>query len=315
MSTFATPPAQMGFTGFFQVEIDGIASSTFSRGTSTFQPRLASCNLKLQQAVNFPNNVTSAFDRMVATFQTEIIEGDIEYNIIAPQGGNDPTPHLWDLAANRNYYGRLNPCQAYVKYANNDTIFKYVDCFIDKFSFQVRESGKLKVNANMIGMDRKQIFTLNHQEVNNTRELTWADAVVTLFTSDFQVGGEYIRHFDASVSNNCQRYFTGGNKGLKVRDISPRVRDIEGTIGIMGRHIDLANYSINNPNRYKNVASINFGYETNCGRVDEAIWTAKIPGVVYMIEELNLSNEIFETIVKWKSAPADGVLSRYTVNR
>ena len=326
MSTFGVPAGLMGFTGVCQLEFGSV-----NNGTSILQPRVTSCDLSLKQGIVLPNVTNPSFGRMVFNVQPEIIEGTIEYPIVVSQKDNnvDATPSLWNYATIRDYNGRLSTINVYTKAANYGANFKYTGCVVNTFGFSTRQEDKaIKVSAGLMGMDRQELPSISVIHIRNARAAVWGDAVVGLYTPEVSVSGSYIRSFSIEVNNNCERFYTGGGDSpLKVQDICAKNFDVGGTIMILGRHVGLSNYSIDNPKHYLETSYLEFGYSILCqtngcdpntfGQLTpnsySSQWKAQVPGVLFQIEEIALTNNVFETVVKWSSAPADNPLPTFSV--
>jgi hypothetical protein len=324
------PPAQMGFVGFVQFEIARPAGLIAS-GNNLYVVRAKSCDLNLKQAMTKQNTISGLFDRMVYQPQPELIEGNVEYCVSMADAADkrDPTPLLWDLAANRNYWDKLDTFSVAVKYAQLYSGFRYIDCVANTFSFSVKEQGFISVNVGLMAYDREEtnfgtraitVGILNNSNVHIGRLANWKDAIVNLYAPEFTVSGDYIRSFQVSLANNCERYFTGsGPRLLKVLDISPKPREIEGSVTIMGRHQYLAAHAANAYRHCREMGAVEFGYdidclacETNVCLGERASFRGRIPNVVYLIEELQLTGDVFETVIKFNSLPADSLLTTYS---
>ena len=89
---------------------------------------------------------------------------------------------------------------------------------------------------------------------------------------------------------------------LTPQDVAPTKRDITGTLEIMGRHPQLGQTALTNDQRCHEDNNITFGY-TIATEVCRADWRIKLPGIVFRIEEMSLTNELFVTTVNWISLP------------
>lgn len=341
---YQNPLAQMGFVGYVQFDLPGITGITdvtvpdpnAQAGRYKRQARVTSCSLQLKQDADRLNQAKSPafpysspyFDRMLYTMKPETIDGDIEYPLIAYDAtipalnfeNFDPTPDLWNMAVRRNYQERLNSFDTLVKYSNFDKAFRYKDCLVNDFTFSVRERDVIKVKVNLWAKSRSQVAY--YEDVDSTRHvpvmsriLTWADAIMSIYGQFGIIDGRYIRTFEAKVNNNLERFFTAGASVLQVRDIMPKLRNIEGSMTLWGRHPPLAQYSRDNPTHCTEEAMIDFGYYARCTKCigtenptcvhGSSQVVMKAYNVVFLIEELNLTNDLFETVVKWYSLPAD----------
>jgi len=316
---FGTPPVPMGYIGYCQFDVGNISNGLIGQNTShLYQARVTSCDLKLSQEVNKPNVYDIFYDRNVIQYLPEKIEGSIEYPVVINDTvrGEDPTETLWNLTARRNYYGRLDPFNILVKHSNINSTFRFLDCYVNTFNFNVKAEDIIRINVNIFGKSR-EFYNFQRKSIPNGKIATWDNAIVALRTPQFSVGGEYIRQFEVTVNNSLERYYTSsGRRILQVKDISPRNRDIDGKVVLMGRHPNLAQYSLDNPARCYEYSVVEFGYQSYCVgcstsacAIDIDGFLAKIPNVVFRIEEISLADDIFETAIDWTSLPADNEIS------
>jgi len=123
------------------------------------------------------------------------------------------------------------------------------------------------------------------------------------------IGGQFVRSFEANVNNDAERYYTLNTK-LFVQAIAARKRDITGNVVLMGRHPQLANIALDNELNCTESTNIKFGFNTPTGNelsgCSESTFNVTMPNCVFEIEEMSLSNDVFETTVNWHSLPAAG---------
>ena len=304
-ATFGNPAASLGFVGFvkFGGSVGGAADQGLVRATA--------CDLRLMQEVTAPDVVDSTFDKTVWQLGPKLVEGTIDFPAIFARDstGNTIAETLFDLAVQRDSSGKLQIIPISVKYTSSNAAFDYSSCIVDSYTFSVTQSDVVSISVNIVGGGRKDNETLVDpgQEIKNTRIVTWNDAVVTLDligNSSSTIGGEFVRSFEMTLANNADRFYTL-NGALAPQDIAPTKREVAGSVTLMGRHPGLGIHAEDNEERCFDDSTIQFGYdigsvEGNCG----GAFLRTLPSVVFQIEELALTNDLFETNISWKSFPA-----------
>ena len=89
----------------------------------------------------------------------------------------------------------------------------------------------------------------------------------------------------------------------------PQLRDIDGSLTLMGRHKDLSLLAESNQDNCSESTQIKFGFETTAtgeSCTGASTFGVTIPNVVFEIEEMSLGNDIFETNVGWHALPSAG---------
>ena len=76
----------------------------------------------------------------------------------------------------------------------------------------------------------------------------------------------------------------------------------------MGRHANLSTLAETNQDNCTEYTNLKFGYATSAigSGCDSSSFNVILPNTVYNIEEMSLTNDIFETTVNWRSLPAAG---------
>jgi hypothetical protein len=318
--SFQNPAAYMGFVGYAQFEIPA-GQGLFGTTRKNCQARFSSCNLKLKQEIERPQQAKSPafpysspyFDKMIHIVQPEIIEGSLEYNVVLGDGTENPSIDLWNLAVERDYQERLRPFDVLIRYIQPLQTFKYKNCYINSFRFSAKESGTISISIDVWAKDRIDSSTSTRKLRPNARIALWENVDVALRGPFGTIDGRYIRELNVSVGNNLERFFTAGDRLMKVRDIMPKLREVEATIKLLGRNENLARYSRDNPKHAASACELTFGWSDPCGLAETPFnsndFSATLPNVVYMIEDMELRNDVFETTVKCYSLPADKSLS------
>ena len=303
----ATPPAYMGFIGYVRIE-SGV----------TYGIRCTTCDLKLTQAIDKPDVVSSRFDKTVYKLGPKEVGGSIEFPaVMDPSGGGigsvDVVPQTWLAAITRGADGRMNKVLDHVKvkYTSDNASFIFNYCLVDQFRFTVAQGEMVTIGLDIIGKNREYIGTdptyLTDTELGgqrNARALTWNDVYIKITLPDgHSFTGEWIRNFEVTVNNNIERFYTL-NGCLSPQDIAAKLRDLGGSMTVMGRNPNLGHYAdkLNETECYAN-GSVHFGYYVSkC----QANWGVNLPGVIYEIEQMGLKNDLMESTVNWHSLPGGG---------
>ena len=139
----------------------------------------------------------------------------------------------------------------------------------------------------------------------NARVVTWNDAIVEFNGArgapTFK--GDYIRYFEVTYNNNADRYYTL-NRTLAPQDIAVKKRDIDGRFVLLGRHDKLGEHANTNQDRCFEETNIRYGYQLNRDQC-ASTFLVKLPNIVTRIEEMALTNDLFETTVQFHSFPED----------
>ena len=305
---FGTPPAYMGFVGFVRYEFPN----------SVVVVRATSADVKLSQDIQKPDVIDGRWDRSVYAPMAQIVEGSVEYSaIMERQGGVDPTARLYRAAVGREIsgprFGQLRNSNIFnlgVRYTSQFSEFRYKDCLINTWKFSVVQQDFVKVNVGLIGRIREDavlgpLTSSSPGFPTNARAVTWADAVVKVQGSrgSPNISGDYIRSFDITYNNNADRFYTL-NRSLAPQDIAVKKRDIDGKIEILGRHEGLGEHARTNQDRCYEESKIKFGYQLTRDQCNST-FLVTVPNIVFRIEELSLTNDIFQTSVQFHSLPDD----------
>jgi len=336
---FNNPPAYMGFVGFVRLKSgmivgDVTADSTISHPDYIIRARTASINVT--QDVTAPDVIDSRYDRTVYQLGPKLIDGSLEFPAIYDRPTNATIGVIETLyryaVTRRKYDGNLSPFDMDVKYASSASVpnqaeFTYKTCIINNWKFSVTQSDIVSCSVDIIGLSREAAGQLDaparkddsactplgdtsNGEIGNTRVVTWNDARIELVNSAWAdvIGGEYVRSYEVNISNDAERFYTM-NKNLFAQAIAPRKRDVNGTMTLMGRHQVLAEQAFNNELRCAESSQVKFGFITSAtdgSCATNSGFAVTIPNVVFRIEELSLTNDIFETTIPWLALPNAG---------
>ncbi|MFA5598989.1 MAG: phage tail tube protein [Phenylobacterium sp.] len=266
--------------------------------------RVTSADLHLAQSVTKPDIIDGKTDKTVYILGPKIIEGGLSFPAVHDQA-TGVISSIWNMAVQRDADGRISNDDINVKYATGVS-YKYTDCIINTLEMSVTQQATLDVTLNVMGKDRITGDTTEPSySYRNTRAITWNDIIFGISSSSLNVAGSETRQFSININNDADRYYTF-NRLLAPQDLAPRKREITGTMEIMGRNLGLANLALTNQNRCHEDGVIRFGYElggltsaTGCA----GSWVVEIPGCVFEIETLNLTNNLFVTTVNYHALP------------
>ncbi len=308
---FGTPPAYMGFVGYVRFK--------FPSGAVLI--RATSADVKLLQEITKPDTIDSRPDRSTYQLGPRIVEGSVEYPAIMERsGGNDdPTARLYKACtkrisdtSNKDYYGQLfdKNLDIDIKYTSQFAEFSYVGCLINTFRFSVAQSDQVKINCAVIGRDRvfQDLPVIGKNTTGfprNARVVTWNDAIVKVNGARGapSFDGQYVRSFEVTYNNNADRYYTL-NGTLAPQDIAVKKRDIDGRLVLLGRHDKLGEHARSNEDRCFEETTIQYGYKLNRDQC-ASTFLVTLPNIVFRIEEMALTNDLFETTVQFHSFPED----------
>lgn len=330
------PRAFMGFVGFVRVQAGTIKGNTDGISDTThgdYLIRATSADINLSQEISKPDVIDSRYDRSVYQLGPKLVDGSFAFPAVyeVPSGQTQTLFEiLYRYAVTRDNFGLLSPFELNVKYAASNTLpneaeFRYTGCMANTWQFSVAQSDVVTCSVDILGVNRETLGALDppgrtdsacsgsstpeSSTIGTTRIVTWNDARVEMSGGRLtdSIGGEYVRSFEANINNDAERYYTLNTK-LFVQAIAPRKREITGNIVLMGRHQQLANVALNNELNCTESADIKFGFNTpGSGEgCSSSTFNVTMPNCVFQIEEMSLTNDIFESTVNWHSLPAAG---------
>ena len=302
---FEQPPAYMGYVGF--VDIGG----NILRATSA--------DIALTQDIIKPDVVDGRMDRTVYQLGPQEIGGTIAFPAIYDnQGGATIVADMWEKVCKRTEIGTLTSFPVTVKYAStgtyNSSTFLYEGCIVNTLTLAVTQSDVMNITVDIIGLTRTGESIPVSQfpgapgpdAQDNSRIVTWADSRIEINEGSRpiglggQVGGQFVRSFEVNINNNASRFYTL-NKALFAQAVAPAKRDVTGNIVFIGRLDGLGELARTNEDYAYEDTSINFGFKPSIGSSE---FIRKLPNVVFQIEEMALTNDLFETTMNWHSLPA-----------
>jgi Phage tail tube protein len=237
-----------------------------------------------------------------------------------PDPSNSLISYLWDLAAARDSTGRLTPFNANVRYYTSLS-YEYPSCYINEFGLSVNQGANIDINLSVMG-GAAGVGSTTQDRIRNigdpngaldylspARTATWNDFAINLYIpgaiSEANGGrqasgiiqGQELISFNVNLQNNLQRFFTL-NGTLQAFDIAANKRAIGGDLTIMGHNEFLTNYAYSNDSRYTSAAAIAFGVKIG-GPNAQPYWATSLQGVIFEIETVELSLDLFKTSTKW----------------
>jgi len=323
---FGSPPAYLGFVGFVNFEQTPINSEGSDAVTMPATViRATSADIALSQEITRPDVIDSRFDRTLYQLGPQIVEGNVAFPATYDIGAASTTTvgvveGLYRLAVSRvPNSGLLNAVDIDIKYAENqnenESSFIYDGCILNTWQFSVTQSELVNISIDVVGVTRELTSDLSPPSTDilkNTRIITWNDARVEIVEGSHGslgtgvISGEFIRSFEANINNNVNRYYTL-NGFLFPQAIAPTKRDVSGNVVLIGRHKDLGGLAVSNEKYCSEDTQIKFGFKTPDQTGDCAAgFGVTMPNVIFEIETIGLTNDLFESTVNWHALLASG---------
>jgi len=305
--------------------------------------RATSADIRGSQTIEKPDVVDGKTDRTVYQLGPVEIGGGIAFPAVYEKvGGSDfaPAETMWRLAMQRygefagnDIAGDLGTFNTNVKYTTG-TGFTYGGCAVNTYEFAITQGDVLNINMDVVGVSRYTYAGVAQRpeyQLRNTRIITWNDVVVQLYNGENAIGvnsncvmSRGVRDFSVTCNNNIDRHYTL-NGQLFPAAVLPGKRDLEGSLTFLGREPGLADFVFSatdsgdplvpnvqdgNLTRCTEKTAVRFGYKLGLGgglvNADDlctSSFLVDIPGAVFEMEELNITNEVFETTVAFHILP------------
>ena len=242
---------------------------------------------------------------------------------------------IWCWTTARSAHGRLQWANAQldIRYANH-AAFTFTKCVVNSLSMTVTQSDVVSFDIDVIGASRERKSEpltggTNGLPISDflspARVMTWNDVTIS-GVGGCGSGGEedarlfasaQVREFSFEINNNAERYYSLNGRLFPI-DINVSKREITGSITLLGlqeRLRDRAEAQQDNFTRKDEIRMMFFvGDDAGEQRRDwfaltdspSGIQSGAVPffwkkftGVLFRIEEMSLTNEVYETTVNW----------------
>ncbi len=257
---------------------------------------------------------------------------------------NDPSSvagsllnNIWCWATARGAQGRMlyDDARLEIRYANH-AAFTFDTAIVNTLSMTVAQSEPVTLDINVIGRGRTPFpdphnnagsDPLIEQFLSPARILTWNDVTIN------GVGGcsnpadlffsNQVRDFNMEINNNAERYYTL-NGSLFPIDINVSKREITGSMTLLGIQHRLRELAETNQERFTEKNEIRIAFyigddKFNGVNFDQRDWIGsqgttapsnsifakRLTSVVFQIEEMSLTNDVFETTINWNALAND----------
>ena len=306
---YEKPPAYMGYVGFVNIGGNII--------------RATSANMALSQDITKPDVVDGRIDKTVYQLGPQEVGGSIAFPAIYDNaGGTTTVADMWQKTCQRSQIGTLPEFDVTIKYAQtgtyNSSSFVYKHCVVNSMQISVTQSDVMNINLDIIGLLRSSASLPlppgSSVHTDNSRVVTWADSRINIIAGGRPiglggtVGGEFIRSYEVNVNNNVNRFYTM-NRNLFAQAVAPAKRDVTGNIVFLGRLDGLGELAFTNDQYAYENTSIDFGFQPSVG---SSSFVRRLPNVVFQIEEMAITNDLFETTMQWHSLPAARIANATT---
>lgn len=236
--------------------------------------------------------------------------------------------NIWCWATARSGHGRLQYADASfdIRYANH-AAFHFDKCIANTLSMTVTQSEAVTFDIDVIGRARTPAIEFFGDDVftkpdvtdflSPARVLTWNDVTVTGVggcDDAFLFGSAQIRNFTFEINNNAERYYSLNGQLFPV-DINVAKREITGSLTLMGLQDALRLRGENQQREFTRKDEIRMMIFIGDEATSSRDWTTsastpqaagynpifwkKFTSVIFKIETMGLSNDVFETEVEW----------------
>lgn len=242
--------------------------------------------------------------------------------------------NLWCWTTARSPHGRLQYADASfdIRYANH-AAFHFDKCIANTLSATITQSEAITFDIDVIGRARvrgQEFFQTSEfaqptvsDFLSPARVLTWNDATITGIggcDSAFLFGSAQVREFTFEINNNAERYYSLNGQLFPV-DINVSKREITGTLTLMGLQEQLRLRGENQQKEFTRKDEIRMMFFIGDEATGSRDWTGggntpqadglnpiffkKFTGVIFQIEEMGLSNDVYETTINWMALGND----------
>ncbi len=249
--------------------------------------------------------------------------------------------NLWCWATARGNHGRLlfDDMQLDIRYANHSA-FTFDSAVVNTLGFSVAQGDAVNFDVDVIARTRvRPNDPLAEPEISEflspARVLTWNDFTVNGVQGCFGSGGNdlfysnQVQEFSLEINNNADRFYSMQGS-LFPMDINVGKREVTGSFTLMGLQNRLRQLSETNQDRFTEKNEIRFAFFIGEDTLPDVIipgqrpsfdsrdWRAALPtwpvdpifgrrlaGVVFQIEEMSLTNELYTTTVNYLALAND----------
>ena len=237
---------------------------------------------------------------------------------------------IWCWTTARSPHGRLQWADASldIRYANHSA-FTFTKCIVNSLSMTVTQSDVVSFDIDVIGNTRNiSTEPLETPVISDflspARVMTWNDVTISgvggCGTSNEEdnrlFASAQVREFSFEINNNAERYYSLNGRLFPI-DINVSKREITGSMTLLGlqdRLRERAEAQQDNFTRKDEIRMMMFVGDEAVGVSRD--WFAltdtpstvngatpffwkKFTGVIFRIEEMALSNDVYETTVNW----------------
>ena len=249
---------------------------------------------------------------------------------------------IWCWTTARTSHGRIAwTGEMDVRYANH-AAFTFTKAVVNTLSMNVAQSDVITFDIAVIGAARNRtVDPFNEPKISDflspARVLTWNDITVSGVggciddvDSAKLFGSAQVREFSFEINNNAERYFSLNGRLVPI-DINVSKREITGSLKLLGLQDKLRERAESQQDNFTRKDEIRMMFfvgdeavsgvglnavtvsrdwfkltdtpTTKSGAVP--IFWKKFTGVIFKIEEMSLSNDVYETTVNWLGLASD----------
>ncbi len=325
--------ANMGWVGFMKLKVADFNNIL----------RVTSANVNLKQEITKPDVIDGRIDPTVYQLGPKLIDGTFSMPLVADNrtGGcpQDITTEastllnsIWCWVTARGEQGRLlwSDAELEIRYANH-AAYKFSRAIPNTFSLSVVQGDMIKVDIEVYGTNRSRYNDVESSPLITdflapARVLTWNDITINgiggCSRPDILFYSNQVREFKFDINNHAERFLTM-NGSLYPMDVNVGKREITGSLKLLGLQDRLREVAETNQNFFTEKNEIrmamyvgNDTFDPTTSTTTPRDWTAdsapagnifakKLTGVVFQIEEIEMTNSVLETTVNWHAMADD----------
>lgn len=252
----------------------------------------------------------------------------------------DVLTSIWCWTTARDAHGRLlyGDARIDIRYANHAG-FKFDSAVVNTWGLTITQGEMITTDVSVIGRGRQPTgdeelwgWVQTNPNIADflapARVLTWNDATITGIkgcgTDQVLFYSNQVREFTMEINNNAERFYTLQGSLFPV-DINVGKREITGTLRLMGLQEQLRKLAASNSSRFTEKNEIRMAFyigedtefttPTGLGFASrdwtavtapfDPIFSKRLTAVVFQIEEMSMTNEVFETTINWHAMAND----------